>query len=371
MNGHITKDEAYNAVAPDDFGSMLEIERYGARTKAFDKIITATHDHFWDPLDPAYIDFSAPFDLDNEPIMPAELVVELQSAVGDRLDEKQKIQLINANAHWSLSSILHGEQGALYLSASLCHILLDPGAQEYAANQAREEARHVTGFSKYIQARWGKPLPVGSILGNLLQELVSAPEVYKKLVGMQMLVEGLAMGAFATLHTKSNDSLLRRLTQLVMTDEAFHHKFGKIWADRTVPKLSPAEHEIVEDWALQCFQTLLFNLVAPHQKAVIYKQFGLDPDWVQAAVAEAVTDEMRRERMAEGTDIFRVLIKTLLSAGIITGRTAPFYAQYVNMEELRREGDYMVGDAIAEEGIAYLKGINAGRKGFFKVQAAE
>ena len=85
------------------------------------------------------------------------------------------------------------------LSASLCHILRDPGAQEYAANQTREEARHVTGFSKYIQARWGKPVPVGPALGNLLNELVSSPLVWKKIVGMQMLVEGLAMGAFATL----------------------------------------------------------------------------------------------------------------------------------------------------------------------------
>jgi hypothetical protein len=371
MTEQITKDEAYNAVSPDDFTSMMQVDRYGTRTTAFDKIITATHDHFWDPLDPAYIDFSAPFDLENEAIMPAEMVVELQSAVADKLDEKQKIQLINANAHWALSSILHGEQGALNLSSSLCHILLDPGAQEYAANQAREEARHVTAFSKYIQARWGKPLPVGPTLGDLLEELVGAHEVYKKLVGMQMLVEGLAMGAFATFHTKAHDPLLRRLTQLVMTDEAFHHKFGKIWADRTIPKLSPEEHDRVEDWAVQCFQTLLFNLVAPSQKAIIYHQFGLDPEWVQAAVAEAVTDEFRRERMAEGTDIFRVLIKTLLSAGIITARTAPFYAQYVNMEELRLEGDYMVGDAIAEEGIAYLKGINRGRKGFFRVQAAE
>ena len=50
-----------------------------------------------------------------------------------------------------------------------------------------------------------------------------------------------------------------------MTDEAFHHKFGKIWADRTIPKLTEEEHNIVEDWAAHCFQTLLFNLVAPHQ----------------------------------------------------------------------------------------------------------
>jgi hypothetical protein len=175
---------------------------------------------------------------------------------------------------------------------------------------------------------------------------------------MQMLVEGLAMGAFASLYTRSNDPLLVKLTQLVMTDEAFHHKFGKIWADRTIPKLSKEEQEIIEDWAAHCFQTLLFNLVNPEQKKVLYPQFGLDWETVQAEMIEAVTDDDRREQMKEGTNIFRVLIKTLLKAGIITDRTKAFYATYVDMDELRNEGDRMVGDDIAEEGIKYLKTIN-------------
>jgi len=93
-------------------------------------------------------------------------VVELRSAVADRLDERQKIQLGNDVMHWSISNLLHGEQGALSLSASLCHILLDPGAQEYAANQAREEARHVAGFTRYIAKRWGDPLPVGKTIAT-------------------------------------------------------------------------------------------------------------------------------------------------------------------------------------------------------------
>jgi len=71
-----------------------------------------------------------------------------------------------------------------------------------------------------------------------------------------------------------------------------------------------------------------------------------------------VTDDDRREQMKEGTNIFRVLIKTLLKAGIITDRTKAFYATYVDMDELRNEGDRMVGDDIAEEGIKYLKTIN-------------
>ena len=356
----ITKDNAYDAVAPDDFPAMMEVDRYNARSTAFDKIISATHDHFWDPLDEKYIDFSEPFDLENQMVMPEEMMPELRLPCVQALDRKAQVKLANEGARWALSSILHGEQGALNLSASLCHVLRDPGAQEYAANQTREEARHVTAFAKYVQARWGKPLPVGATLGGLLTNIVGAPEVYKKIVGMQMLVEGLAMGAFATLYAKSNDPLLVKLTQLVMTDEAFHHKFGKIWADRTIPNLSQEEQNIIEDWAAECFQTLLFNLVNPEQKQVIYGEFGLDWQQVQLEMLAAFGDEDRREAMKDGTNIFRVLIKTLLKAGIITDRTKAFYATYVDMEELKGEGDRMIGDDIAEDGIRYLQKINFG-----------
>jgi hypothetical protein len=272
---------------------------------------------------------------------------------------------------WSLSSILHGEQGALALSASLCHILKDPGAQEYAANQTREEARHVTAFSAYIKARWGKPVPVGPALGNLLNELVSSPLVWKKIVGMQMLVEGLAMGAFATMFKEARDPLMKHLMQLVMTDEAFHHKFGKIWADRTIPHLSKGEHEQIEDWAAQVFQVLLYNLGSPDQKEWIYREVGLDPKWCQQAFMEALTDSAIRDEMQEATNIFRVLVKTLLKAGIITDRTKPIYAAYLDMHELYAEGDRMVGDDIAEEGIKYLLQLNGGTKLGASLLAAE
>ena len=362
MADHITHDEIYDAVDRDDFDAMIEVDRYARRTGAFDEIIAATEDHFWDPLDPAYVDFSQPFDTKNETIMPRDFTIELNCAVKDRLDEGQQIALANQVTRFSLSQILHGEQGALSLSASLCHVLHDPGAQEYAANQAREEARHVTAFSKYVGTRWGTPLPAGATLASLMNELVLAPEVYKKLVGMQMLIEGLAMGAFATLHSRTRDPLLRRTVQLVMTDEAFHHRFGRIWAKRTVPKLSAEEHEKVEDWAAACFHKVFMNLVNAEQKQSIYPQFGLEWQWVRAAVMEAFTDTDRRRLMKENTNIFRVLIKTLLHGGIITDRTRHLYEAWVDLGELGREPEGVVGDAIADEAILELREINGSKR---------
>ena len=371
-DGNITKDLIYDAVAPDDFESMLELDRYGARSTAFDKIISATHDHFWDPLDKKYIDFDEPFDMENTMILPEKMIGALQLDYVNAIltDPKERVRFANAQTLRTFSSILHGEQGALNLSASLCHVLKDQGAQEYAANQTREEARHVTAFAKYIKARWGRPVECGPILKDLLVEIIGAPEVYKKIIGMQMLVEGLAMGAFATVFNETNDPLARKLTQLVMTDEAFHHKFGKIWADRTIPHLSEAEHEVIEMWAAHCFQTLLFNLVAPTQNVGLYEEFGLDPQKVIEGMAEIVNDETRREEMKEQTNIFRVLVKTLVNAGIITDRTKAFYSMYVDIDELKSEGDKMVGDDIAEEGIRYLQEINFKDRALSKILIA-
>ncbi len=78
---------------------------------------------------------------------------------------------------------------------------------------------------------------------------------------------------------------------------------------------------------------------------------------------EVFTDARIRERLKDSTSIFRVLIKTLLKAGIITDRTRGVYAAFVDMEELHNESDRMVGDDIAEKGIEYLRGLN-GAKGF-------
>ena len=145
-----------------------------------------------------------------------------------------------------------------------------------------------------------------------------------------------------------------------MTD--IHHRFGKLWAHDTIPRLDPEQHAAVENWAAECFNILLFNLVNPEQKKEIYAQFGLDWQSVNSAMMEAFTDADCRADLQQSTNIFRVLIKTLLKTGIITDRTRPIYAAWVDMDELAAESDRMVGDDIGEEGIRYLKEINAGKR---------
>src|SRR5262249_1935278 len=99
-------DSTYNAVHRSDFPALLETARYMRPSRRFDEIIARTEEHYWNPDDPDYIDFSMPWDM-NQPLVPGEFAPEFKTAIGDKLDERQRVQLINESAHWCLCAILH------------------------------------------------------------------------------------------------------------------------------------------------------------------------------------------------------------------------------------------------------------------------
>lgn len=326
------------------------------------KFVSRTHDHFWDPNDPAYIDFNTPFDMATQPIMPFDTVPELRGPIGDRLTPAQRVGFANDSAYWWLSGFLHGEQGALYMAVSLCESLRDPGVIEYAANQAREEARHVTAFTNYIQARWGAPQPVNPVFEQLLTAIVTADKIHRKIIGMQVLVEGLAMGFMAQLYKKSNDPVLVRLAQLVMTDETFHHKAGKLWAEHDLPGLSPEDRDDAEDWALHCFQGLMLNVFNPSQKQHLYQKYGLEMDSVREELKNLYTDDARRKELSNAYSVFRITVRTLVGSGIVTERTRAAYGKWVDLDALSAESVDPVEEAITADGLAFLKDVNDGKK---------
>ena len=163
-DGNITKDDSLRARwRPTTSSRCWSSTATATARRRSTRSSAATHDHFWDPLDRRlhrlrravrHGERGAAARGDDRgrcrPTTASEMLA----------DPKDRIRFINAQTLRCFSSILHGEQGALNLSASLCHVLYDQGAQEYAANQTREEARHVTAFAKYIKARWGRPVAV-------------------------------------------------------------------------------------------------------------------------------------------------------------------------------------------------------------------
>src|SRR6266516_7628564 len=109
MEESMPTDPAYRAADPDDFPAMIEPGRYARRSSDFEEIIARTEEHFWNPEDPDYIRFDAPWDAD-ESILPLGFVIESHTAMWDRLDEGQRVAFTNETASWLASNLLHGEQ---------------------------------------------------------------------------------------------------------------------------------------------------------------------------------------------------------------------------------------------------------------------
>lgn len=193
---------------------------------------------------------------------------------------------------------------------------------------------------------------------SLMTKLVLTGEVYQKIIGMQMLIEGLALGAFAAIHASARDPVLRRLVQLILTDESYHHRFGRIWGGVTIPTLTEAQHRQVENWAAGCFVTVFQNLSGLEQKKDLYQRFGLEWRWVGGAMKEAASEPGMRAALQNNALMYRVLAKTLLQAGIITERTRPLYNACFNLESLPSDAEDLMGQGIADQTLQELREIH-------------
>jgi len=141
------------------------------------------------------------------------------------LPEEAQTELSVRNAAWILSQFLHGEQGALLCCGQLVEVVPDIDGKLYAATQVIDEARHVEVFHRYIE-RLDQVHPIDPTLQAVLNQILSADLWQMKCVGMQVIVESLAMGSFKIMKEGSRDELLRHIVGLTSQDEARHVAFG-------------------------------------------------------------------------------------------------------------------------------------------------
>src|SRR5262249_53415046 len=145
---------------------------------------------------------------------------------------------------WTLSQFMHGEQGALLATAQIVDATPSFDAKLYGASQVMDEARHVEVYSRYLQEKLTRQYPVNVHLKTLLNLILTDSRWDMKYLGMQIMVEGLAMAAFGYMHQTCTEPLLTDLTHNVMRDESRHVAFGVLalqgfYADLT----AAARHE--------------------------------------------------------------------------------------------------------------------------------
>ncbi len=166
-------------------------------------------------------------DVDIErPNWPEELQPLFGSEVWTRMTAKERAAMHTETSSWTLSQFLHGEQGALLATAQLVDAVPDLDSKLYGASQVVDEARHVDVYNRYLHEKIGFSYPVNEHLKTLLDMILKDSRWDMKFLGMQIMVEGLALAAFSMLRNHSTEPLIRQLTHYVMQDEARHVAYG-------------------------------------------------------------------------------------------------------------------------------------------------
>ncbi|HTO01875.1 MAG TPA: ferritin-like domain-containing protein, partial [Microthrixaceae bacterium] len=159
----------------------------------------------------------------------------------EKWTDKEWLEVGIQSQNWLLSQFLHGEQGALICTAKIVETVPWIDAKYYASTQVMDEARHVEVFAKYLDEKLSGHYPVNAHLKMLLDDIVNEPRWDMTYLGMQIMVEGLALAAFGFIHQMTTEPLLKKLLRYVMSDEARHVAFGVLSLQEYYQGLSDKE----------------------------------------------------------------------------------------------------------------------------------
>jgi len=240
---------------------------------------------------------------------------------GIRFNDKQRKEFLWRVSSWMLSQFLHGEQGALMAAAQITEATPIFDGKFYGATQVMDEARHVEVFNRYLQDKMNLRYDINDNLFTIIDGLMTDSRWDMKFLGMQILVEGLALGAFSTLYKMTSEPLLKELLRLVIQDEARHVQFGLL-ALRPLYTggLTEKERREREDWAFEVV-ILMRNRFLAHE---LYEEgfaHRLSRREWNAFMHEMPGMSLFRKVM------FKRLVPNLRAIGLLTPRIMPRYAK--------------------------------------------
>lgn len=197
------------------------------------------------------IDWSKDVDPTNPIGTPDEFQPLFGSPAWESADEARRTEFRHHQAAWTLSQFLHGEQGAMVCAAKIVEVVPDMDAKFYAATQTMDEARHVEAFSRFLQEKIGLVYPINKNLTSLLGDTLNDSRWDMPYLGMQVLIEGLALAAFGVQRDMAPEgSLAKQLLAYVMQDEARHVAFGRISLKDYYSELTDAERDEREEFVV-------------------------------------------------------------------------------------------------------------------------
>src|SRR5476649_967485 len=221
--------------------------------------------------------------LELNPDNPMELKDEAISIFGTdtwrKMSDKERGWLRRHLQANSISQFLHGEQGALIATAKIVATVPDMNAKFYAATQVMDEARHVEAYKRLLHEKFELAYPINKSLQTLLEQTLTDRRWDMTYLGMQVLIEGLALAAFQSIRDKAGNTLAGAVNAYVMQDEARHVSFGRLALREYYPHLSDAERDEREEFVVEAL-------------AFMRDRFNQSEVWSRLGLPTKVLDEI-------------------------------------------------------------------------------
>jgi hypothetical protein len=273
----------------------------------------------------------------------AELVPDLAigifgSPMWEKLTRSERERLRHEAITWQLCQFLHGEQGALLATAQIVDTVPWYEGKQYGATQVMDEARHVEVYRRFVQEKLEHEYPVNPELKQLLDTILSDSRWDMKLLGMQIMVEGLALAAFGVMRDTTSNVLLHDLTAAVMEDESRHVAFGVLSLREYFRNASEKERAEREDFVYEASVLMRDRLV----NREVWEAMGLDADACVAITMESpIAQEFRRR-------LFSKIVPNVKSLGLLSDRQRERFAA-LGILQFEHETTSDVDQAIEEE----------------------
>mgnify|MGYP000732672978 CR=1 FL=1 len=238
---------------------------------------------------------------------------------GIHLDVNEQRKLNYSITSWMLSQFLHGEQGALFAAAQVTEAVQFFDGKLYGATQVMDEGRHVEVFSRYLSEKMNRLYQINDNLFVIIDALMTDGRWDMKFLGMQIMVEGLALGAFGTLRSATQEPLLRDLLKYVITDEARHVTFGVLaLREHYTTQVEEKERRDREDWAFEMSLLMRNRFLAHEFYDEYYGHVMSRAAWDRTILESEYMDRFRRT-------MFRRIVPNLKRIGLLTPRIRPHY----------------------------------------------
>ncbi len=245
-----------------------------------------------------------------------------QTSFFKSLNKQTQADLLANQAAYMLSQFLHGEQGALLCCGQLVDSVPSIEGKLYAATQVMDEARHVEVFHRYLNLL-DRSYPVMKGLKDVLDAILAADSWQAKCVGMQIMVESLAMGTFRNMMIQAEDPVLQSIVRLTAQDEARHVAFGILSLSEEIPKMPEDERVALEDFGLAALG-ILQDGAQPTGQAIM--DAGIDPEEMRRAIAEE-EEQATGLKTEQKSVIHEYMIPNMEKVGLISDRIRPKYIE--------------------------------------------